>query len=89
MAIMHTAATAAASRRCCCEDAGGGAKGDLLSFFFIFRSRRAHFRRTTEESEINEYSGATCRKRERERVGLLCLADEGERKRVEYNRSGQ
>lgn len=34
-------------------------EGDLLSFLYL--ARDAHFRRMTEESEINEYSGATKR----------------------------
>lgn len=48
------------------EDADGGddrREGDLL--FFLYFAQDAHFRRTTEESGINEYSGATER-----RVGL-------------------
>lgn len=51
------------------KDAGGADEGDdrreedLLSFLYF--AQDAHFRRTTEESGINEYSGATER-----RVGL-------------------
>lgn len=48
------------------DGAGGGDdrhEGDLLSFLYF--AQDAHFRRTTEGSGINEYSGATER-----RVGL-------------------
>lgn len=38
-------------------DEGDGRHEDLL--FFLYFAQDAHFRRTTEESGINEYSGAT------------------------------
>jgi len=90
---MHAGSVRFARRRrvAALEDAGnadGGddrREGDLLSFLYFVQD--AHFRRTAEESGINEYSGATERRvglctgwremRERER--------EGEGRKIEWS----
>lgn len=64
---MHTGNDRSVPRRgaATLEDAGGTADEGLyrrgakeIYFLFLYFARDAHFRRTTKESEINEYSGA-------------------------------